>query len=258
MNDHELNQDIEDVLDGVATPQQAARLQERLANDPVARKRYLEHVAFFEALGTTDQHWVEPPADLAAGVLREIRKGPLPASGTRGVFASWKDSFRRRPVVGWSFAIGAVAAVVAVAIALLTNPAPFSSRGSLPITGTMAPPDAGESWLQADRAVLAAGDARGTITVLKQRGGLQVRVETHAPELSVLELAYDPVAVSVARIDGPQGAERAGTTPGSIQLHLNGDEVVGIHFAAPAPAGSTLLVTLRSGDASSRRVLHLQ
>ena len=257
MNDNELNQDMEDVLDGVATPQQAARLQERLANDPAARKRYLEHVAIFQALGTGEE-WVEPPADLAAGVLREIRKGPLPASGTSGAFASWRDSFRRRPVIGWWFAIGAVAAVVAIASVLLTNPAPFSSRGSLPVSGTMAPPDAGESWLQADRAVLAAGDARGTITVLKQRGGLQVRVETHAPELSVLELTYDPVAVSVTRIDGPQGAERTGTTPGSIQLQLNGDEVIGIHFAAPAPAGSILLMTLRSGGASSRGVLHLQ
>jgi hypothetical protein len=257
MNVNELNQDMEDVLDGVATPQQAARLQERLANDPAARKRYLEHVAFFQALGT-EQEWVEPPADLAAGVMREIRKGPLPASGASGVVASWKDSFRRRPVIGWSFAIGAVAAVVAVASVILTSPTPFNSRGSLPVTGTMAPPDAGESWLQADRAVLAAGEARGIITVLKQRGGLQVRVETHAPELSALELTYDPVAVSVTRIDGPQGAEKSGTTPGFIQIQLQGDEVIGIRFAAPAPAGSTLLVTLRSGATSSRGVLHLQ
>jgi hypothetical protein len=256
MNQNEFNQDMEDVLDGVATPLQAARLKERLASDPDAQKRYLEHVAFFQALGT-DETWVEPPADLAAGVMREIRRAPLPSPGARGVFGSWADSFRRRPVMGWSFAIGAVAAVIAVASVILTSPTPFSSRGSLPVTGTMAPPDAGESWLQADRAVLAAGDARGTITVLKQRSGLEVRVETHTLGLAELDLTYDPTAVSVTRIDGPQGAERPGTTPGSLKLQLRGDAVIGIEFAVSAPAGSTLLATLRSSGASSKAALRL-
>ncbi|MGH3054014.1 MAG: anti-sigma factor family protein [Gaiellaceae bacterium] len=255
MNDAELNQWMQDVLDGVATPDQAARLKERLANDPAAHSRYLEHSALFRALGD-DTEKVEPPADLAAGVMRAVRKGPRPAPGSRGVLRSWQDSFSRRPVLGWSFAIGAVAAVVAVTSVILTNPAPFGSRGSLPVTGTMAPPDAGGSWLQADRAVLAAGDARGTITLLKQPGGLMARVETHSAGLAELELTFDPVAVSVTRIDGPQGAGKAGTTPGSLKFELRGDAQTDIHFA-PAPAGSTVQVILRAGDASSRGTLHL-
>lgn len=256
MTDNELKQLIEDVLDGVATPEQAAKLQARLGDDPAARKRHLERVALFQALGS-DTEWVEPPADLAAGVMREIRKGPLPASGAAGVFTSWRDSFRRRPALGWSFAIASVAAVVAVATVIRISPAPWNSRGSLPVTGTMAPPDAGETWLQADRAVLTVGDAQVALTVLTKRGGLMVRVESHAPAPSELELTYDPVAVSVTRIDGPQGPEPAGTTPGILKRSLSGDEVAGIHFAAPAPAGTTLLVTLRSAEAFTKRVVRL-
>lgn len=256
MNHHELQQLMEDVLDGVATPEQAARLQDRLANDPAARAHYLERIAFFRALGT-DSEMVEPPAELAAGVMREVHKGPRPIPGAKGLILSWRDSFQRRPILGWSYAIGAAAAVIAVTVVIQTSPTTFGSRGSLPVTGTMAPPDAGESWLQADRAVLTAGDARGLIIVLKQRGGLMARVETHAPGLAELELTYDPVAVSVTRIEGPQGAETAVTTPGSLKLQLRGDAVAGIRFAGPAPAGSTLLVTLRASGAVSKGVVRL-
>lgn len=254
MKSAELNQLIEDVLDGVATPQQAARLQEWLASDPAAREHYLKHVAVFQALGS-DTELVEPPADLAAGVMRAVRMGPRPAPGASGVLRSWRDSFQRRPVLGWSFAIGAAVAVIAVTSVILTNPTPFGSRGSLPVTGTMAPPDAGGPWLQADRAVLAAGDARGTITLLKQTGGWMAKVESHAATLAELELKYDPIAIQVTGIDGQAGA---GTTPGLLKLPLQGDAVTGIHFSAPAPASSTVLVTLRSGDAFSRAVLHLE
>jgi hypothetical protein len=93
--------------------------------------------------------------------------------------------------------------------------------------------------------------------VLKQRSGLEVRVETHTLGLAELDLTYDPTAVSVTRIDGPQGAERPGTTPGSLKLQLRGDAVIGIEFAVSAPAGSTLLATLRSSGASSKAALRL-
>ena len=84
-----------------------------------------------------------------------------------------------------------------------------------------------------------------------------VRVETHAQGLTELELTYDPVAVSVARIDGPQGSERPETTPGSLKLHMRGDAVTGVRFAGPAPAGSTLLVTMRAEGSSTKGVLRL-
>jgi hypothetical protein len=257
MTDNELIQLIEDVLDGAATPEQEARLQARLADDPAARRRYLERVALFEALGTKSE-WVEPPADLAAGVLGEIRKGPNPAPGASGAFMSWRDAFRRRPILTWSFAIASSAALIALAIAIGIGPAPWSSRGSLPVTGTMAPPDAGGSWLQADRAVLTAGGAQATLTVFTQRGGLMVGVETRAPSRAELELRYDPAAVSVARIEGPQGAGQIRATSGILKLSLNGDESRWIHLAGADPPGCTLHVTLRFGGASRKGVLQLR
>jgi len=256
MNDNDLNRLMDEVLDGIATPQQAARLQERLANDATARNRYLERVAVFHALGTETES-VEPPADLAAGVMREIRTGPRPSPGT-GLLFDWRDSFRRRPVLSWSFAIGAAAAVVAVASVILTSPVPFGSRGSLPVTGTMAPPDAGGPWLQADRAVLVAGDAHGTIALLKHEGGFLARVETHSPEPAELELAYDPAAISVTQLEGPQGAGTTGATPGLLKLELKGDQVATIHFASPVPAGSILRLTFRAGGAAAEGMLHFQ
>lgn len=256
MNDNDLNRLMDEVLDGVATPQQATKLQERLANDPAARNLYLQRVAVFHALGTETEN-VEPPADLAAGVMREIRTGPRPSPGT-GLLLNWRDSFKRRPVLSWSFAIGAVAAVVAVASVIMTSPVPFGSRGSLPVTGTMAPPDAGAPWLQADRAVLAAGDAHGTIALLKHRGGFLARIETHSPEPAELELTYDPAAISVTQVEGPQGAGTAGATPGSLKLELSGDQVATIHFGSPVSAGSTLRLTLRAAGATSEGMLRFQ
>ena len=257
MTESEWIQLIEDVLDGAATPEQEARLQARLADDPAARRSYLERVALFEALATKSE-WVEPPADLAAGVLREIRKGPNPSPGASGAFTSWRDAFRRRPVLSWAFAIASSAAVIALAIAVGIGPAPWSSRGSLPVTGTMAPPDAGGSWLQADRAVLTAGGAQATLTVFTQRGGLMVGVESHAPARAELELGYDRAAVSVARIDGPQGAGRIRATSGILKLSLKGDESRRIHLAGAPPAGSTLRLTLRSGSGVTNGVLQLR
>jgi hypothetical protein len=63
------------------------------------------------------------------------------------------------------------------------------------------------------------------------------------------------MVISVIRIDGPQGAETAGTTPGSLKLHLAGDAAAEIRFAASVRPGSTLLVTLRSGESTSQGVL---
>jgi hypothetical protein len=85
-----------------------------------------------------------------------------------------------------------------------------------------------------------------------------VGVETRAPSRAELELRYDPAAVSVARIEGPQGAGQIRATSGILKLSLNGDESRWIHLAGADPPGCTLHVTLRFGGASRKGVLQLR
>jgi hypothetical protein len=256
VNPHQIDEVIDDVLDGVATPDQAAWLERKLAADSGARARYEDRKMLFQALDPGEM--VDPPSDLAWSVMRAVR-GEMPAgSKRRGWIASFQDSVARRPALGWAYAIGSVAALVALAFVTITNRTPAQSGGSLPISGTLAPSDEGGPWVQVDESLLEAGESRGRIALLERGASLMATVEAHSSGPVSITVEYDPTLTPATGFDWPRGMERPDLALGRIRFDHNGSANARFRFERPTSGRATIHVTLASGASEARGELHAE
>ena len=158
--------------------------------------------------------------------------------------------------MGWAYAVGACAALVALAIMTRMDRTAIGNKGWLPVTGTMAPAIPGESGAPVNQALIVASQARARIELFKQGDGLLVRVETHSAEPVEVEIEYDPAVVSTAHFGGPRGLEHRQIAPGHIQYTPAGDVMARLSLLRIQPSETEVRVTLQSGGVISRAVLH--
>ncbi len=85
MTDEILDDLIQRVLDGEGTPEEARRLEARLAADPVVRARHAELKLVFDALGSIELE--SPPAGLHASIMTAVRSTAPAMSPTTPVVA---------------------------------------------------------------------------------------------------------------------------------------------------------------------------
>jgi hypothetical protein len=255
MSEAELDRIMDDVLDGVATSEQAAWLDKKLAGDPQARSRFERRKELFGLLGR-GHAMVEAPADLAPAVMREIRAGSRPAKARPGLPSWLHETFGRRRGIGWAYAVGAAAALVALAVMTRMDRNALGSKGWLPVTGTMAPAGPGESGAPVNQARIEAGSSHAGIELFRQGEVLLVRIETHSTKPLGVELEYDPAAVSAALFDGPHGLEFRQASPGVIQYSPSGDVMARVRLTPLAKSDTQVRVTLESEGVISRAVLH--
>jgi hypothetical protein len=237
MNDVSIEQLMHDVLDGVATPEERSRLEQRLAADPTLRKRFTELQHVFETLNRMPM--AEAPADMHAELMQTIE---IEAGRTRtpGWVAAFADAFRARPAP--AFAIAAVT-IGAVALLLWSGAGRKDTRvagSDAPVTGTMAPPSS-------PRAVtLESGDARIRIELGRDGGAL----------VATLAIGFGAGVPRVPALRGA-GAEllTAAGEPGRIALKLSGQVDAALRFETPDPASGDLDVSLTTdAGAVERRV----
>jgi hypothetical protein len=253
MSDRELDQIMNDVLDGVATSEQAAWLEKRLAADPAARERFDRHSRLFRVLEVKGA-MVEAPGDLAPAILGEVRRLPRPA---RAAIGSWvREAFGRRRRLGWAYAIGACAALVALAVMTRIDRQALGVRGWLPATGTMAPAGPGQSGAPINQASITAGSSKARVELFKQGEGLLVRIETHSAQPLGVELEYDPAAISAAKFEGPNDLEYHQTSPGHLEFTPSGNVMTRVHLAVSRGGDTQVRVTLQSEGIISRAILH--
>lgn len=234
MNGRSLDEIIQDVLEGVATPADTARLRERLAADPssLSRRRELEEV--FEALARMRME--ESPIDLREHVMRVLAlepqatvngpTAPLAADGVRptpshpslGWLCTWRAALARRPA--WTLAYGFLAGVAlgALATVLLPGADGVGSRTGLAVSGAMAPAERART-----RQDLEAPGGRVRLETWALQGGLAVRIAPSVPGPSRLRLELPggvrPVAV---RWTEPARAPGLSPLPGGLDLTLDG------------------------------------
>jgi hypothetical protein len=247
MNDVSIEQLMHDVLDGVATPEERSRLEQRLAADPTLRKRFTELQHVFETLNRMPM--AEAPADMHAELMQTIE---IEAGRTRtpGWVAAFADAFRARPAP--AFAIAAVT-IGAVALLLWSGAGRKDTRvagSDAPVTGTMAPPSS-------PRAVtLESGDARIRIELGRDGGALVATLAGEAPSGATLAIGFGAGVPRVPALRGA-GAEllTAAGEPGRIALKLSGQVDAALRFETPDPASGDLDVSLTTdAGAVERRV----
>ncbi|HEY2865121.1 MAG TPA: hypothetical protein VGK37_15975 [Casimicrobiaceae bacterium] len=85
MNTSELDQLMNTMLDGEATPAEAGELDRRLAADPAARERFEELKRLFDGLGRVPKAF--PPEGLVAAVMAAAPRRPVGRRRLRQLFA---------------------------------------------------------------------------------------------------------------------------------------------------------------------------
>jgi hypothetical protein len=213
-----IEQLMHDVLDDEAGPEQRAELERRLEHDPGARIRFEEIRELFVTLGRVEM--AEAPADLHSNVMRALAHEASPERSSR-----WMDAlaamFRARPVPAFAMAVVSAAAVGVLLWAGLNGGSAFKTGASLPVTGTMAPPAAGE------RLDLRVLNLEGTALEVETRStelGLDADLRFAAPAGATVTITHDPEALVLH-------PERAGNLiprelvlePGLIRFDIRGN-----------------------------------
>jgi len=251
-----------DEVDGIATPEEREALRLHLAGNPDARESYR---ALVEMVGTLNQVGLEvPPPDLKPNVLRAAAsraKASAPVTGDgfwRSLFAG---AFRAGvfQTVPWREAVpfAAGVGVGVLAIVLFSGNLVGSSRDNLAnLRGTMMPRDTQRGAVQAARQVVAAGEARVTVTTWSSGPDVTLQVavvpgpaddaavEITGTGLQISDLRIVPPGAGVATV-GPTGiriGQRASGGVGEYVVQLRGEE------AHPA----LLEIQVRSGGQSAR------
>jgi hypothetical protein len=253
MNDRSLDEIIQDVLEGVATPDETARLRERLAADPssVARRRELEEI--FEALARMRME--ESPVDLRERVMSALAteplehrapvNGPIAAPGagrapavrshpSPGWLTTWRAALARRPA--WTLAYGLLAGVALGALAtyLLPTADELRSRTAL-VSGAMAPAERARTHRE-----LETPEGRLRLETWSVPAGLALRI---APSTAGhfrlrLELPSGVRAMAV-RWTKNAGAPGLSPLPEGLDLALEGTGSWVVELArAPTATGS--------------------
>jgi len=244
MNNVAIEQLMHDVLDGVATPEEETRLEQRLAADPVLRERYTELRSMFDTLNRMPL--VDPPDDLHAELMRTIERGQAGRTRNPGWLAVLADSFRARPVPAFGLA---GLTIVALALVLWSGAGRRDMRiagGDSPVTGTMAPPAA------ADVVSLEAGDARIRIELERENGVLIAALSGVAPSGATLEISGASIDRH-ASIEGEGAAiDETASLAGRVRTNLEGTVRARLHIGSGA-AGN-VEATLMTSAGTSRHV----
>ena len=232
MSDDRLERLMDRALDGVATPDEVAKLDATLAGNPRARARFEELRGMFRTLSETIQD--SPPSDLHDGIMDRVRDAGRPRTEVRRVLP--------RPAVArvaFAFVCGSLATVV-VWLAL----SPHSPNASLPFEGAMLPPAAplGAAF------VLETQDARAVARVSENDRGVRVDLDCSgaATELKLQGSARTLAATAVRFESGPAG--RITPQANGVEILPAGPAHYQVWFDRIGAGAADLTLQLRSDD----------
>lgn len=231
MVERELDGLIQDVLDGVATPAEAARLEMRLQQDAAARERYAELTLVFGAMSRSRRF--EAPPELKSRIVRALAPG---APGLKVVPAV---ESRRRFRLAYIFAAGLAAGVIATGA--LTGFWKTPGPGAPAVLGTMAPSEA------VGTARWQAGSAQVESRIWRSAGSRFASFRVDKGDAGI-ELAFDPTALSCVAFRPAPGAQGATLEPGRVVfLGMERTETLVELRELPGKSNAPLRVTIRAG-----------
>jgi hypothetical protein len=238
---------LQDVLDGVATPEQKQRLDEECARDPQARARREEMTETFRVLARV--RMVEAPADLEPRIMAAIAaqdRAVAPAHGAPD-HARRRSGGRAAPrahsAPAWAFAFGAGVVAGGLLIAFVTQVAAPRWTRDLPVAGAMMPRPAGAPI---DRQEIVCGAQRVTLAARRRTGGLEVGFAAASTRAVELRLEFDAERLRPAGLRWDRaGAHDAALATGSLSMRLT-----------PGERGTLLLIPGDEGDAPIHVTMH--
>jgi hypothetical protein len=257
LNRRDLDDGIQDVLDGVASDDQIAWLKDRLACDADAQALYEKRKELFRMLAQVEE--VPVPANLTDSVLAALPAGACTPLTPRG----WAAAVRGALSPGrmrWAipFATGVAAGGILIG-AFLGSPA-LRWREALQTAGTMSEPSADEPGAARDLQDLTVGDARVITRIFQSGNSLIAHLEFHSTEEAQVTIEYDPAMITAtslqwSRPDGNQ-ALLAG---GQVQFRVRGNPAAHVSFQGAGSGGETPVgISLRTRDGEIHGLLRAQ
>jgi anti-sigma factor RsiW len=215
VKDDEVDRLIQDELDGVATPEEAARLKQRLAEAEADRGKYRDMQTVFGLLDRMDM--VEPPPDLKTNVLRAVEPRILSVESKRGVWILLKSAFQRRPLFrfAYPFALGTALGALVVGLAI-GRFGPTAPNRDSDLSGSMLPSTSVRGGDILDRSGLELGGARLTAETRAYPHGVAVQIEIKSTSPVDVGIRFDPAHFT------PMGFRRLEPPLGLVELHRDG------------------------------------
>lgn len=243
----EYEQLIQDVLDGVATPEESSKLERWLQSNDAGRARQRELASLFATLARVPL--AEAPLDFGRSTVAEIvRSNERGASRETGnpFLASWRAQMMRRPALtlAMPFAVGLAIGVLALG-AWTGSFGPGPARDRTDTAGSMSP-DAGAAsaeWTLGGSQISARSWTAG--------GSRFASIDVRNPQGLSLELSFDPSLIHPVALSqsGPGSAEASLALDGAA-LKPRGNATYLLEFRPAAP-GAPIRMTMRSSPPGS-------
>jgi hypothetical protein len=249
---------LQRVLDGEATPEEAARLRQLLAANPELVTRHAELESLFRMLAGAGE--IDPPAGWKDDVVRRIRthepSGARTSYSSRPALAAWF----RRPKPG--FALAFVAGVLA-GVALFAGLGPLSRPGrqldGSALPGSMLPADRLGRVRPTDEQRIDFQGGRAIARTSAARGGVLAEIDIASSRPLELELQFDPQFLSVVAFDESPGESAAmQLEAGLLRIEHTGRNRYRLLLHESATSPSALRVRIRTGDARLERELRIR
>ena len=239
----ELEELMNDQLDGVAGAQDSERLRQALESREDLRSEYRKLGGVFAALDQLGME--EPPASLKQNVLRAIRLGA--ASGRGSWLGSLRSWIRGGPALIPAFAAGAALGVLGFAVLsgnLMTRP----GTDTRAYTGMMAPLEASYRSISSRDFKLPQGHVLAE--ALSGKDGFMIRLTSEAPIGSDVSLSFEPDAWTALSVrQEPAGNEvMLGMGRLSVRIQRSGQSQYLLYLVRRGPAGSPLRIAIHSPD----------
>lgn len=245
MNARDLDVVIDDVLDDVASPEERAWLEQRMAVDPEARERWTERKTLFASLDGGPL--VDPPGTLLPGVLGEVARLRRPTRVSRSWLDALADAFRLKPSQ-----LLAYGSALAVGLAVLTLALVHPTRSPSPrAAGTLAPLAAAPATL------LRAGDAEARISIARDGAALVAEIEVKSPGPGELTLACGAGVSAAEAVWTDGGGETPRLGPARVYARFPGSGTLRVRFETLGPSGPLATATLERGAAVSQTRVHI-
>ncbi len=243
----EYEQLIQDVLDGIATPEEASRLDRWLQSNEAGRARQRELTSLFATLARVPL--AEAPLDLGRSTLADIvassERGSSRATGNP-FLGSWRAQMMRRPALSLAMPFAAGLAIGVLALGVWTGSfGPGPARDRTDTAGSMSP-DAG-----AESAAWTLGGSQISARSWSAGGSRFASIEVRNPQGLTLELSFDPSLVHPVALSqsGPGSGEASLALDGAM-LKPRGNATYLLEFRPAAP-DAPIRVTMRSSRRGS-------
>ena len=207
MNDSEYEL-IQRSLDGDLTPEEQSILDKCVREDPEAARLVKRLRGLTRSLSELQQ--AEVPAGLKSAILKEIadhRRATVVES------VSLWDSLRNlkrffAPDYRWAFALGAVSAAVAFALALDWSPTTWQSEGPGP-QGTIGLSDSSPAVVEVSRKTISLPNLNASLTVAAEPGTVHLQFMCDSPDPVRMEFTFDADDLAFASYDNSGSGQSA-------------------------------------------------